>query len=148
MQRAVRHIENSFPYNIKSSQLRDRGIGKIILPNGLQTVLISDPSTPTASAAMSIEAGSWLDGKHDGTAHFLEHMLFLGTNKFPSESDYERYIYDSNGQLNGYTASDHSMYYFSSLSPKALPGALDRFSRFFFEPLLNESCIVREMNGK
>jgi insulysin len=39
------------------------------------------------------------------------------------------------------------MYYFSALNPNMLAGALDRFSRFFFEPLFNESCIVREMNA-
>jgi insulysin len=74
-------------------------------------------------------------------------MLFLGTKKYPTEHDYERFIFDGNGNLNGYTANDHSMYYFSSLDSKALFGALDRFSRFFFEPLFNPSCVQREMKG-
>jgi insulysin len=86
--------------------------------------------------------------RYEGTAHFLEHMLFLGTKKYPNEYDYERYISDSNGSLNGYTSNDHSMYYFSSLDPKHFHGALDRFSRFFYEPLFNPSCVEREMNGK
>ncbi|KAJ3280388.1 hypothetical protein HK104_000705 [Borealophlyctis nickersoniae] len=74
-------------------------------------------------------------------------MLFLGTKKYPAENDYERYIYDSNGQLNGYTASTHSLYYFSGVNPEKFDGALDRFSRFFYEPLFNESCVDREMNA-
>lgn len=136
-----------FPYSIKNKLLKSLVTRKLTLSNGLKVCLISDPLTPTSGAALSIEAGSWFDGAHAGTAHFLEHMLFLGTAKYPSESDYERYIYDSNGSMNGYTANDHSMYYFSSLSPDKLEGALDRFSRFFYEPLFNSSCINREMNA-
>lgn len=117
---------------------------KLQLSNGLNAVLLSDPDTPISSAALSIEAGSWMDGDHQGTAHFLEHMCFLGTKKYPNESEYERYIFDSNGTLNGYTANDHSLYYFSQLSPSRLNGALDRFARFFYEPLFNESCVQRE----
>ncbi|KAI8914329.1 Metalloenzyme, LuxS/M16 peptidase-like protein [Gorgonomyces haynaldii] len=131
----------------KSRLLRDRHYAKAKLSNGMSCVVISDPKTPTAGASLSIEAGSWLDGTFAGTAHFLEHMLFLGTKKYPSESDYERFIFDNNGSLNGYTANDHSLYYFSGLSPQSLSGALDRFSRFFYEPMFNPSCIGREMNA-
>ncbi|KAJ3189796.1 hypothetical protein HDU85_000080 [Gaertneriomyces sp. JEL0708] len=132
---------------ILTKQLKDRTLAKLTLANGIRGVLISDPGTPTTGAALSVEAGSWRDGKHEGTAHFLEHMLFLGTKSYPKEYDYERFIYDSNGQLNGYTASDHSLYYFTSLTPTAFDGALDRFSKFFYEPLFNESCVDREMNA-
>ncbi|KAL2919855.1 hypothetical protein HK105_200772 [Polyrhizophydium stewartii] len=143
----TRIVPWQLPYDIRTPQLRDQRMRKVVLPNGLAAVVVSDPHTPTAGAALSIEAGSWMDGEHAGTAHFLEHMLFLGTRKFPSESDYERFIMDANGSLNGYTSSDHSMYYFSSITPSALDGALDRFSRFFYEPLFNESCVAREMNA-
>ena len=140
-------IPGGFEWTIKTSQLRDRQITKAMLPNGLSAVVISDPLSPTAGAALSIEAGSWLDGKYAGTAHFTEHMLFLGSSKYPKENDYERFIYDSNGSLNGYTSNDHSMYHFTGLAPYALDGALDRFSRFFYEPLFNPSCVNREMNA-
>ncbi|KAI8901210.1 Metalloenzyme, LuxS/M16 peptidase-like protein [Globomyces pollinis-pini] len=142
-----RRISNSFPYVLKTPQLKDLQTSKIQLENGMNVVLLSDPQTPTSGAALSVEAGSWHDGKYNGTAHFLEHMLFLGTKKFPNENDYERFIYDSNGSLNAYTSNDHSMYYFDSLNPSKLSGALDRFSRFFYEPLFNESCVSREMNA-
>ncbi|KAI8926715.1 Metalloenzyme, LuxS/M16 peptidase-like protein [Entophlyctis helioformis] len=137
----------TFPLQIRTPQLKDQQVRKLRLANGLSAIAISDPNSPTAGAALSTEAGSWMDGRHAGTAHFLEHMLFLGTQKYPSENDYERFVLDSNGSLNGYTASDHSMYYFSGITPSALDGALDRFSRFFYEPLFNESCVSREMNA-
>ncbi|KAI9197372.1 Metalloenzyme, LuxS/M16 peptidase-like protein [Polychytrium aggregatum] len=140
-----------FPFGqlppIKTPQLQDRRIEKVRLSNGINAVLVSDPSAPYSAACLSVEAGSWKDGRHEGTAHFLEHMLFLGTKSFPKEYEYERFIFDSNGTLNGYTSSDHSLYYFSSVSPDAFDGALERFSKFFHEPLFNESCVDREMKA-
>ncbi|KAJ3314134.1 hypothetical protein HDV04_000906 [Boothiomyces sp. JEL0838] len=144
----ILNIKNHFKYKLKSHQLQDMEIGKIRLSNGLNAVLISDKNTPITSAALSVDAGSWHDGRYEGTAHFLEHMLFLGTKKYPSESEYKRYISDANGSLNGYTANDHSLYYFQNINPNKLVGALDRFSRFFYEPLFNENCVEREMIGK
>ncbi|TPX58500.1 hypothetical protein PhCBS80983_g03070 [Powellomyces hirtus] len=140
-------VPHSLDIPLLTRQLKDRKVAKLVLPNGIKGVVISDTESPVTGAALSVEAGSWMDGRHDGTAHFLEHMLFLGTKKYPNEHDYERFIYDSNGQLNGYTASDHSLYYFTSVTPSAFDGALDRFSRFFYEPLFNDSCVEREMNA-
>ncbi|TPX44671.1 hypothetical protein SeLEV6574_g04356 [Synchytrium endobioticum] len=142
-----RVIPWTFELNVKTPQLQNRQMQKIILNNRLSALLISDPSTPHVGAALSVEAGSWSDGKSEGTAHFLEHMLFLGTVKYPKENDYERFIYDHNGVLNAYTSSDHTMYYFTNVTPNAFEGALDRFSRFFYEPLFNDSCVEREQNA-
>lgn len=60
-----------------------------------------------------------------GLAHFLEHMLFLGTEKYPEENDYSKYLAENGGSSNAYTARDHTNYYFD-VSPSALKGALDR----------------------
>ncbi|KAJ3352315.1 hypothetical protein HDU91_006018, partial [Kappamyces sp. JEL0680] len=132
---------------IKTPALRDRRLEKLWLKNGLNAVVISDPGATAASAALSCEIGSWNDGKYAGTAHFLEHMLFLGVKKYPDPSDYERFIFDNGGSLNGWTANDHSLYYFSGLNPSQLRGGIDRFSRFFYEPLFDPSCVDRERNA-
>jgi hypothetical protein len=59
-----RAISNSFPFRIKTPKLRNQSLSKIQLKNGLNCVIISDPETPITSAALSIEAGSWMDGKY------------------------------------------------------------------------------------
>ena len=138
---------NPFPLSIKTPQLQDRRFERLRLESGLETFIISDKNTTSVSAALSCEVGSWHDGQFAGTAHFLEHMLFLGTKKYSSSNDYEKFIYDFGGSLNGYTANDHSLYYFNHLSPSAISGGLDRFSRFFYEPLFDESCVDRERNA-
>jgi insulysin len=52
-------------------------------------------------------------------------MLFLGTEKYPDENEYSKFLNHHGGWSNAYTAGDHTNYYFD-VSPKHLPGALDR----------------------
>ena len=59
----------------------------------LEAYLISDPGVHESAAALAVEAGSWQDPKeYPGMAHFLEHMLFMGTTAYPNESEYMHYI--------------------------------------------------------
>lgn len=60
-----------------------------------------------------------------GLAHFCEHMLFLGTEKFPCENEYTKHLSEHSGSSNAYTASDHTNYYFD-VAPDAFKDALDR----------------------
>src|SRR5262245_48043791 len=58
--------------------------GSYHLPNGLEVLIISDAQMKKASAAMSVGAGSWSEPDDaQGIAHFLEHMLFMGTKTYP-----------------------------------------------------------------
>jgi len=75
-----------------------------------------------------------------------EHLLFMGTKKFPSENEYQQYLSTNNGMSNAYTAMTSTNYYFD-VAPNALEGALDRFSGFFIEPLFNEDCTEREIKA-
>jgi hypothetical protein len=47
-----------------------------------------------------------------GLAHFCEHMLFLGTDKYPLENEYGKFISAHGGHTNAYTAADHTNYHF------------------------------------
>jgi len=81
-----------------------------------------------------------------GLAHFLEHMLFLGTEKFPDENSYNAYLSAHGGGSNAYTDQDHTNYYFD-VNQEHLEGALDRFAQFFIAPLFTEGATDREMNA-
>ena len=140
-------LENSETYPILNPTLADRKTAKVILKNGIQAYLVSDPKTDQSAAAVCMEAGSWEDPvEYPGTAHFLEHMLFLGTKAYPNESEYMKYIKDNGGGVNAFTASDRTVYMFS-INNDAFTGALDRFSHFFLDPLFNPSCINRELHA-
>ena len=119
----------------------------LILDNGLKVYLLSDPSFNVSAASVSVEVGS-LDNpeKRQGLAHFLEHMLFLGTEKYPDVDEYSSYLKTNGGYSNAYTASDHTNYQFQVL-PGGFEGALDRFSQFFINPLFTEEYTAREVNA-
>jgi insulysin len=119
----------------------------LVLDNGLRVLLVSDPELNLSSASMSVGVGSLEDPEEvQGLAHFLEHMLFLGTEKFPDEGEYTEYLTRNGGYSNAYTSSDHTNYHFQ-LFPEAFEGALERFSQFFIAPLFTEEFTEREVNA-
>lgn len=66
------------------------------------------------------------DPKHiPGLAHFCEHMLFLGTEKYPEENEYTKFLSEHGGSSNASTTTEHTNFYFD-IVPEHLPGALDR----------------------
>ena len=51
-----------------------------------------------AAAALSVGVGSFADPEEaPGLAHFLEHMLFMGSKKYPDENEYEAYLTNHGG---------------------------------------------------
>ena len=73
-----------------------------------------------------------------GLAHFLEHMLFLGTDKYPDPAEYEEYITEHGGSRNAYTSLEITNYFFD-VNAAHLPEALDRFAQFFIAPRFDEA---------
>lgn len=118
----------------------------LTLENGLNVLLVSDPEADKAAASMNVRVGSAQDPDDlQGLAHFLEHMLFLGTEPFPESDAYQRYISNNAGSHNAFTAQQDTNYFFD-IEPSALPGALDRFSEFFLSPLFNADHLESERN--
>ncbi|WP_111412822.1 insulinase family protein [Billgrantia lactosivorans] len=116
------------------------------LDNGLTALLVSDPEADRAAASMNVGVGSAQDPDDlAGLAHFLEHMLFLGTEPFPEADAYQGYLQRHGGSHNAFTAPQDTNYFFD-IEPEALPGALDRFSEFFLTPLFNPGQLESERN--
>ncbi|XP_019795129.1 insulin-degrading enzyme isoform X7 [Tursiops truncatus] len=117
------------------------------LANGIKVLLISDPTTDKSSAALDVHIGSLSDPANiAGLSHFCEHMLFLGTKKYPKENEYSQFLSEHAGSSNAFTSGEHTNYYFD-VSHEHLEGALDRFAQFFLCPLFDESCKDREVNA-
>lgn len=131
---------------IFTPSLSNRKTEKILLENGLKVLLISDKEAPQSGAGVCVGAGSWDDDKHPGMAHFLEHMLFMGTKAYPKEFEYMQFIKDHGGKVNAFTAPDRTVYMFS-IHNDAYAEAVDRFSHFFIDPLFSTNCINRELNA-
>lgn len=146
-QESYQVIPNKQEIEILTPSFKTQTTEKLLLGNGLGVYLISDPTLHQSGAAIAVNKGSWDDPKdQQGIAHFLEHMLFLGTEKYPEEDSYSRFISEHGGQTNAFTSNDRTSYIFTVNNP-AFPEALDRFSSFFTVPLFNPSGVARELNA-
>ncbi len=119
----------------------------IELDNGLRVILASDPETDKAAASMNVAVGSGNDPKERaGLAHFLEHMLFLGTEKYPEAGEYQQFIRSHGGSHNAFTAFEDTNYFFD-VEAEFLEPALDRFAQQFSHPLFTPELVDRERNA-
>lgn len=119
----------------------------VTLDNDLQVLLISDPKTKKAAAALDVRVGSGDNPPgRAGLAHFLEHMLFLGTDKYPDAAEYEEFVTEHGGNRNAYTSLENTNYFFD-INEAFLPEALDRFGQFFISPRFDTEYVDREKNA-
>ena len=118
-----------------------------ILPNGLKALLVSDPDSDKSSASLAVNVGSLTDSPNElGLAHFCEHLLFMGTEKYPSENDYDGFLSKNGGESNAFTGMDKTVYYFN-VDNDAFESALDRFAQFFIASKFSEGSVEREINA-
>jgi len=133
--------------NLIKSQSDKRAYLYNRLPNLIKCLIISDADADKSAAAMNVNVGSLFDPKDfAGLAHFLEHMLFMGTTKYPNENDFSEFLNKNSGYSNAYTDLDSTNYYFEVNNENFFP-ALDRFAQFFTSPLFNESSVEREVQA-
>lgn len=117
------------------------------LLNNLNCLIIYDKDADKSAGALNVGVGSLLDPEeYQGIAHFCEHMLFMGTEKYPEENDFSEFLSKNSGDSNAWTDLDSTNYYFD-ISNDKFPEALDRFAQFFSKPLFNKSAVEREMKA-
>merc|ERR1711907_348391 len=113
-----------------------------VLGNGLR-VASEDSGGETATVGVWIDAGSSFETDADnGSAHFLEHMAFKGTNK-RSQYRLEKEIEDLGGHLNAYTSREQTVYYAKVLK-KDVAQATDILADILQNSLLDPAAIDRE----
>lgn len=113
------------------------------LDNGLQTLFIDSPGSNTASIQIWFKAGSALEDKsNQGIAHFLEHMFFKGTKKYP-DTMIAKTIESFGGELNAFTSFDYTCYYVNSPA-QYLNKSIDVLMDMVSNPQFREEDIVPE----
>ena len=136
-----------FDLNFVKPDLDDRSYRFIQLPNNLKALLIHDPTTDKSAAALDVNIGAFEDPEAlPGLAHFCEHLLFMGSQKFPDENEYSSYLSKHGGSSNAYTGALNTNYFFE-INHEHLHGALSRFSGFFTSPLFNDNSTEKEINA-
>ena len=130
---------------IEKPSVDEREYRHFVLGEDMDVLLISDPTTDKASAACDVYVGQLCDTL-PGLAHFCEHMLFIGTEKYPTENAYDQYLSTHGGSSNAFTDLEHTCYYFD-VQAESLEGALDRFAQCFIGPLFTQSALEREVQA-
>lgn len=114
------------------------------LANRLTVVTVPQPGTETVTVMVLIPVGS----RHEhpainGISHFLEHLMFKGTEKRPSTLELTKQLDAVGAEYNAYTSKDVTLYYIK-VAANQLELALDLFSDMLFHSLFDPKEIDRE----
>jgi secreted Zn-dependent insulinase-like peptidase len=113
----------------------------------LQSADNADGESAKGSAAMSVQVGSYADPEvGEGMAHFLEHMVFIGSEKYPNENHYDAFVTAHGGFCNAFTEGEFTAYQFDVDSESFAEG-LDIFAQCFISPLLKKESVEREIKA-
>ncbi|KAF8713225.1 Insulinase (Peptidase family M16), partial [Rhizoctonia solani] len=113
------------------------------LSNGLTIATESHPHAQTATVGVWIDAGSRAETDvTNGTAHFLEHMAFKGTNR-RSQHALELEVENLGAHLNAYTSREQTVYYAKAFR-KDVGAAVDIISDILQNSKLESGAIERE----
>ena len=100
-----------------------------------------------ASVSITVNAGCFNDPvERPGMAHFLEHMIFMGSEKYPDENEFNKLISSNGGYSNAYTENEYTNYQFK-INYDKLQLALDMKANLLHKPLLKKEAMMREINA-
>ena len=117
---------------------------RLTLASGLTLSLRHEPRLKRCAAFLRVHAGSHdVPAAWPGLAHFLEHLLFLGTERFAADDNLMAYVQRHGGQINARTSERHTDFFFE-LPPAAFEGGLERLCDMLAHPRMNLDDQLRE----
>lgn len=124
--------------------LLNEKVERFTLPNGLLVLFKPDNSSPVSSVQLWVKTGSIHEGENHGSglSHFLEHMLFKGTEKRAGK-EIASLAQSNGGNINAYTTFDRTVYYIDIPGDKTTV-ALDILSDAVFNSLLPAEEVEKE----
>ena len=117
------------------------------LDNGVTCMVVHDGDSKTTGVACSVSVGAAADPRSlPGLAHFVEHMCFMGSARYPNENHYKQFLSSHGGRSNASTSLYYTTYKFEILQQHA-EEAIDVFSQFFVAPLFTADATSREVQA-
>ncbi|MBI1911862.1 MAG: insulinase family protein [Deltaproteobacteria bacterium] len=118
-------------------------IQKTALQSGINVITEEMPDVESCSIGIWVHTGSRNEDREvNGISHFIEHLLFKGTEK-RSALDISREIESVGGILNAFTSREYTCFYVKVLK-KDLPLAIDLLSDIFINSKFDENEMERE----
>jgi len=135
------------PETIRKSEKDPRQYQAVRLDNGMTVLLVSDPQATKSLAALTLPVGSLENPRNQqGLAHYLEHMLLMGSKRYPQPDNLAEFLKKHGGSHNASTASYRTAYYLE-VENDALQPAVDRLADAIAEPLLDPVNADRERHA-
>ncbi|MEY3902965.1 MAG: hypothetical protein RL189_2271 [Pseudomonadota bacterium] len=106
----------------------------IKLSNGLRFLYCKNPDTAAFELSVHIDTGSRDESsENNGVSHFLEHMMFRGSRRFPDSVSLAGAMESLGGEANAMTSIENTVYWLKG-SNSRIAQAFDLFSEFFLHP--------------
>lgn len=117
---------------------------RFTLKNGLPVVVADLGSTEAVTVLLLAHTGSRQEKKREvGLSHFLEHMLFKGTNTWPNSHSLTHFIDSLGADYNAYTGKEVTGYYIKAAA-EHLPKMLKLLAEMAWQSLLDKNDMIRE----
>lgn len=114
------------------------------LKNGLTLIIVDRPHLDSVTTLVAVGAGSRYETKKiNGISHFLEHMFFKGSKKYPSAEQIATLV-DGIGAVNNAATDKEVTYFWIKSAAKHIELSADILSSMIKESLLSEEEIERE----
>lgn len=115
--------------------------------SGMKVLLIQNQNSLVSGASMVIDAGvNKEDPNIYGLAHFTEHMMFLGSQKYPDPTKFVDFISLNGGRFNGFTETTKTAFFYK-IDKNKFKESFDIFSSVFINPRFDEKYIEKEVNS-
>ncbi|EPP34536.1 peptidase M16 inactive domain protein [Chlamydia ibidis] len=141
---SAKKISDLCPLKVLTPAVANQKIAKMVCKNGLQLLIISNPDTAISGAALAVKTGNNADPEDiPGMAHFTEHCVFLGNEKYPEPSGFANFLSSHNGMRNAFTSPRTTSFIFS-IDTSAFNEAITQFVHMFIRPLFRQEDLDRE----
>src|ERR1043165_3199214 len=130
------------PFELRSPPYR---VARARLSNGLRLLTIETPHLHSATLCLYVRAGSRYEKPEtNGLSHFLEHMLFRGSSRYPSSFALNLAIEELGGTLYAETGRDYSLYQIT-LHPKQVARGLEILGDLVATPAFRDIELERKI---
>ena len=132
---------------LKISPNDNKAYRSLCLDNGLRVVLVEAQDSHKSACSLVVNTGHF-DDPHDrpGFAHFVEHLLFNGNEKYPEPNAINNFMSKHGGHCNAWTGTEHSCYFFD-IQPDWFFEGLDYFAHLFVDPCFSDTALNKEQDA-
>ena len=145
-------IENNHEHavlldKVHQSERDDRQYEVIELDNKMRVLLVSDPKATKSLGSIALPVGSLYDpALQQGLAHYTEHMVLMGSKKYPQPSSFTEFLARHAGNYNASTSGNRTAFFFE-VENGVINIALDYLADAIAEPIFDPQFADKERNA-